>query len=35
MATIAQSLKDTTEMQDLIAYIETLADVKPVDHCFG
>ena len=28
MATIAQSLKDTTEMQDLIAYIETLADVK-------
>ena len=30
MATIAQSLKDTTEMQDLIAYIETLADVKPV-----
>ena len=30
MATIAQSLKDTTEMQDLIAYIETLADVKLV-----
>ncbi len=28
MATMAQSLKDTTEMQDLIAYIETLADVK-------
>lgn len=28
MATIAQSLKDTTEMQDLIAYIETLTDVK-------
>jgi cytochrome c oxidase subunit II len=30
MATIAQSLKDTTEMQDLISYIESLADVKPV-----
>src|SRR5688500_4331562 len=30
MATVAQSLKDTTEMQDVIAYIETLADVKPV-----
>jgi cytochrome c553 len=28
MATVAQSLKDTTEMQDVIAYIETLADVK-------
>jgi cytochrome c553 len=30
MATIAKSLKDTTEMHDLIAYIETLADSKPV-----
>lgn len=29
MATMTQSLKDTTEMQDLVAYIETLADVKP------
>jgi cytochrome c oxidase subunit II len=28
MATMAQSLKDTTEMRDVIAYIETLADVK-------
>ena len=28
MATMAQSLKDTTEMRDVIAYIETLGDVK-------
>jgi cytochrome c oxidase subunit II len=28
MAAMAQSLKDSTEMLDVIAYIETLADVK-------
>ena len=35
MATMAQSLKDTTEMQDLIAYIETLADVKLITTATG
>ena len=35
MATMAQSLKDTTEMLDLIAYIETLADVKLVTTATG
>jgi len=33
MATIAQSLKDTTEMHDLIAYIETLADYGIAEAC--
>jgi len=35
MATMAQSLKDTTEMQDVIAYIETLADVKVITAATG
>jgi cytochrome c553 len=35
MATIAQSLKDTTEIQDVIAYIETLADVKVITAATG
>jgi cytochrome c oxidase subunit II len=35
MATIAQSLKDTTEMQDVLAYIETLADVKVITAAAG
>ena len=35
MATMAQALKDTTAMLDLIAYIETLADVKLVTTAAG
>ena len=35
MATVAQLLKDTTEMQDVIAYIETLADVKVISAAAG
>lgn len=35
MATMAQSLKDTAEMQDVIAYIETLADVKVITAATG
>ena len=35
MATMAQSLKDTTEMLDVIAYIETLADVKVITAATG
>ena len=35
MATVAQALKDTTEMLDLIAYIDSLADVKLVSTATG
>ena len=35
MATMAQSLKDTTEMMDVVAYIETLADVKVITAATG
>jgi cytochrome c553 len=35
MAMMAQALKDTTEMQDVIAYIETFADVKLVASTMG
>jgi cytochrome c oxidase subunit 2 len=35
MAAMAQSLKDTTEMRDVIAYIETLADVKVITVAIG
>ena len=35
MAAMAQSLKDTTEMRDVIAYIETLADVKVLTGATG